>query len=110
MTYAVIHDVPASWERYEVLGRIVSRSVPGLLLHVAGPTDEGVRIVELWVSEAAWRAFAPTLEAGLRSLDPDLPPHAVVRDLRARHVVLGKGWDTAAATDTDLTGAMERPR
>ena len=33
----------------------------GLILHLAGPTDEGFRIIEVWESEAAWRDHADDL-------------------------------------------------
>lgn len=101
MSYAVIEDVPASWERYSVVARAMPRRAPGLLLHVAGPTDEGFRIIEIWESEAAWHAFAPDLDAVLGSVDPDVRPRAVIRDLHAVHVVLGDAWDGVTATATD---------
>jgi len=93
MSYVVIADVPASWERYARAGFL---RVPGMLLHAAGPTGEGFRIVELWDSESAWQAFAPRLDAWLASVDPDIRPRAVVRELRALHVVRGGAWDDMA--------------
>lgn len=59
MSYAVVEDVAASWESYERFAADFERSRPeGLILHAAGQTDEGVRIVEVWESEEAWHRFA----------------------------------------------------
>jgi hypothetical protein len=58
MPYAVVQDVPASWEHYAELAHAISDPVPdGLILHVAGPTDEGFRTIEVWESRDAWQRF-----------------------------------------------------
>lgn len=58
MTHAVVCDVPASWETYEPLGKAVANPVPsGLLFHVAGPTDEGYRVIDVWESREDWERF-----------------------------------------------------
>jgi hypothetical protein len=58
MTYAVVCDVPASWELYQPLGDAVADPVPeGLLLHVAGPTDEGFRVIDVWATREDWERF-----------------------------------------------------
>jgi hypothetical protein len=58
MTYAVVSDVAASWEQYSALGEALANPVPsGLLLHVAGPTDEGFRVIDVWASRADWERF-----------------------------------------------------
>ena len=51
VAYAVVEDLPLSWHEYR------PDDVPceGLILRVAGPTDEGVRAIEIWGSEEAWR-------------------------------------------------------
>lgn len=89
MPYALVKDVPASWEHYRGIARSLERVPPGLLLHLAGPTDEGIRIIEVWESEVAWRQFAADLGSALGSVDPGLGPRTVVRDLRAAHLVIG---------------------
>ena len=101
MSYAVIEDVPASWERYEVIARAVVRRPRGLLLHVAGPTEEGFRIIEIWESEEAWQAFAHTFHAALETVDPAVGTRAVGRDLRAVHLVQGEAWDSGARIRAD---------
>jgi hypothetical protein len=92
MSYVLVGDVAASWERYEAIARSVSRGPSGLVLHVAGPTDEGFRIVEIWESEAAWRRFEPVLQEALGSLDHAMRPLTAVRDLQAIHEVVGEAW------------------
>ena len=58
MTYAVVCDVPASWETYEPLAKALANPVPsGLLLHVAGPTDEGYRVIDVWATREDWERF-----------------------------------------------------
>jgi hypothetical protein len=51
IAYAVVEDIALSWPDY----RPEEGCPPGLLMRVAGPTDEGVRAIEIWDSEAAWR-------------------------------------------------------
>ena len=83
MSYAFVEDVAASWESYERFAADLERSRPdGLILHAAGRTDEGFRIIEVWESEEAWRRFAEALEP------PDAP--RFVRELQPTHLVLGR--------------------
>jgi hypothetical protein len=95
--YVVVRDIAASWASYPSWGLARDgEEVPGLLLHAAGPTDEGVRTVEVWSSPEHCRshdeAHGPGVPAGLavppteRALvvlhlatappaqDPDRPP------------------------------------
>ena len=89
MSYAFVEDVAASWEQYESFAAaLAGPAPPGLVVHVAGPTDEGFRIIEVWESEEAWRRFladrpGPDTE-GERAL---VPP--VFRALRPAHLVIG---------------------
>jgi hypothetical protein len=62
MTYAVIRDIPASWERYTVFAEALATVPSGLLVHVAGPTDEGFRLVEVWETRDDWERFRPQEE------------------------------------------------
>jgi hypothetical protein len=88
VSYVVVEDVAASWERYEPIADALSGSAPaGLILHAAGPTDEGFRIVGVWESEEAWRHFATQLDTGSDS--PELAH--VLRALQPKHVIYGKG-------------------
>jgi hypothetical protein len=49
--------------------------VPGVLSHVAGPTPNGWRVVDVWESEAALKKFAAILMPILKEVGfPDVPP------------------------------------
>jgi hypothetical protein len=55
MPFAVVQDVPASWEQYAARGAALRESLPeGLQFHLAGPTDEGYRTIEVWATREAW--------------------------------------------------------
>jgi hypothetical protein len=87
-TYAFVEDVAASWERYARVASALSGPPPeGLIVHAAGPTDEGFRIIAVWESEEAWQRFLADRLGGVGDADADLPP--VVRPLRPAHVVRG---------------------
>jgi hypothetical protein len=83
--YAFVEDIAASWEHYQRFARALEGPTPeGLILHAAGPTDEGFRIIGVWESEDAWHRFRED------RLDPEAevaqtPP--TFRALRAQHVV-----------------------
>lgn len=85
MSYVVVEDVAASWERYEPFAEALVPAPAGLVVHAAGPTDEGFRIVEVWESEEAWRRFAERLGRG----DGSTRPAEFLRALRPEHVVYG---------------------
>lgn len=88
MSYALVEDVAASWERYAGIASGPDDTLPdGLILHAAGRTDEGFRIIEVWESEEAWRRFA-ALTDQLDGPVRDAPRH--VRELRPARVVLGE--------------------
>ena len=90
VSYVVVEDVAASWEQYGRIADALSGSKPaGLILHAAGPTDEGFRIVGVWESEEAWRSFATKLATGADS--PALV--YAFRGLRPEHVVYGAEED-----------------
>ena len=85
MSYVVVEDVAASWEHYQRFAdALAGPAPPGLVVHAAGPTDEGFRIVAVWESEEAWRLFAERL---IPAVAP--APVEVVRELRPEHVVYG---------------------
>jgi hypothetical protein len=89
VAYAVVEDIPVSWHEY--LPDDVPRD--GLILRVAGPTDEGVRAIEIWDSEEAWRrsqddSRVPTATAGsstrreLRVAHLSAPPPSTSKERR----------------------------
>lgn len=58
MPYGFVQDVAASWERYQqVTVGLLEPPPAGLIIHIAGPTEEGVRTIDIWESEQAWRRF-----------------------------------------------------
>jgi hypothetical protein len=87
MSYVVVEDIVASWEQYQPFAEALTGAAPaGLVVHAAGPTDEGFRIVAVWESEEAWRGFADLVSSAAGS-----PARlAVFRELRPTHVVYGR--------------------
>jgi hypothetical protein len=90
VSYAFVEDIAASWEHYGRFAAALEGPLPdGLLLHAAGPTDEGFRIIGVWESEEAWQRFRRD------RLDPEaetvaqIPP--TFRALLARHLVQRDG-------------------
>jgi hypothetical protein len=90
MAYALVEDIPASWEQYEPVDAAIADPVPqGLILHVAGPTDDGVRTIEVWESRDAWRRFRDGRPAAQTGSPPTL------RELHALHFVRGAAREVA---------------
>ncbi|MGZ8697136.1 MAG: hypothetical protein ACXWZ1_07245 [Gaiellaceae bacterium] len=89
-TYALVEDVPASWDTYlERVEALDGRVPDGLLVHVAGPTDEGFRIIEIWESQAARERFRDELPTG--ELDRSVRVqhvHTIFRDLMVKNLFL----------------------
>ena len=89
MTYAFVQDVPASWQHYQQTVACLLEPVPvGLILHVAGPTAEGVRVIDIWESEQAWQRFrAERLAPAIAALGGPARPESTFRDLHPQHIV-----------------------
>lgn len=99
MSYVVVEDVAASWEQYRRFADALAGPAPaGLVLHAAGPTDEGFRIVAVWESEEAWRRFAERVS----SSSVPAAPLRVFRALHPAHVVYGN-------SDAPPVGSGGRP-
>jgi hypothetical protein len=91
--YAFVQDVPASWEQYErVAARLVEPVPAGLILHLAGPTEEGFRIIDAWESEEAWQDFgeAVRLAPAVDTAAEPPRPAPIFRDFHPAHVVIGE--------------------
>jgi hypothetical protein len=97
--YACVRDVAASWERYERIAEAMTEPAPvGLIVHVAGPTDEGFRTIEVWTTEAAWEKFRSSrLESAVTDLAESFRAHSTFRDLRPMHIVMGADLGVVAA-------------
>ena len=89
--YAFVQDIASSWERYQLAtAGLIDPPPDGLILHVAGPTDEGFRIIGVWESERAWRQFqSEYLQPAVAALGGPNCPQPTFRDLEAMHVVFG---------------------
>jgi hypothetical protein len=98
VAYAFVQDVAASWEQYQrVAAAMIDPAPRGLILHVAGPTDEGFRTIDVWESAEAWEEFrAERLEPAIAALGGPFRPQSRFRDLRPAHVVAGEGSVAAA--------------
>ena len=93
MAYAYVQDVAASWTHYErVASPLIDPAPAGLILHIAGPTDEGVRIIDVWENEESWERFqAQWLGPAIAALGGPSRPEATFRDLHAGHVWIQHG-------------------
>jgi hypothetical protein len=92
MVYATVRDVPASWDRYAILGRALTNPVPsGLLLHVAGPTDEGFRVIDIWESREDFERFS----SGNPPEIPTLAP-TTLRELEGASTIDGRDRTTTS--------------
>ncbi len=83
--FLVVHDVAASWATYPSCGLALGDGpIAGLILHAAGPTDDGFRTIDVWESEEALRRH----EHARGNLWPGglvVPP--VVRSLHVLHLI-----------------------
>ena len=72
MAILMIHDAPGGTrEQYEEVARrltgggeltsVDSWPAEGILMHAAGPTDDGWRVVDVWESEEAFQRFGETI-------------------------------------------------
>lgn len=85
--FVVVRDIAVSWAYY-IEAAPVSPLPPHLLLHLAGATPEGVRVIELWDSRPAWENFAGTPDDRLVALERTVPARAsVIRTLDVSHVL-----------------------
>ena len=94
MPVLMVHDSPGGTEQQyeEVVARLTDGGgfnslndwpVSGILSHVAGPTDSGWRVVDVWESEEAFQRFGEVIGPVLQEIgfpgEPRLfPVHTVV--------------------------------
>jgi hypothetical protein len=89
MPYVVVEDVAATWAHYRRFAEALAGPTPvGLIVHAAGPTDEGYRIVGVWESEEAWQRFVADRLGDDAGIDAEAPQ--VFRPLQAAHIVIGQ--------------------
>jgi hypothetical protein len=92
-TYAYVQDVAEEWANYERLAASLGDGVPdGLIVHVAGPTDSGFRIIDVWESQEAWERFRnERLRPAARRVAGDASAQQpIFRGLRVLHVLRGE--------------------
>ena len=91
MAYAFVKDVAASWELYQRIATPTVEPLPkGLLLHVAGPTDEGFRVINVWTSDHDWRRLQrERLAPAIAALGGPARPEPTFLELRAEHLLVG---------------------
>jgi hypothetical protein len=91
VAYVCVHDIAATWELYEQVAAAMAGPAPrGSILHVAGPTDEGIRVIDVWENEQAWQELrTDRLAPVLAGLGGPARPEPIFRDLRPAHVVVG---------------------
>ena len=99
MSYAFVQDIAATWQQYERLAEAVAARPEGLVLHVAGPTDEGFRIIGVWESESAWERFKAEHELEHASIGAPAP--TTFRALQPRHVVYGRFTEPSPGSSAD---------
>jgi len=92
VSYAFVQDIAASWDQYQrVTAELMDPAPAGLLLHIAGPTEEGFRIIDLWESERAWQRFRDErLAPAIAALGGPSRPEPTLRGLRPAHTVVGQ--------------------
>ena len=99
MSYAFVQDIAATWQQYERFASAIAGRPEGLVLHVAGPTDEGFRIIGVWESESAWERFRAELQLEPAPPGPTTP--TTFRALQPKHVVYGRFTDTSERSPTE---------
>lgn len=98
----VVRDIGVSWAYY-LEAAPECPLPPHLLLHLAGTTPEGVRIVELWDSRPAWESFAGAAEDSLAELERAVSARAsVIRTLDVSHTL-------AVTADVGVTKSPRGP-
>jgi hypothetical protein len=96
MAYAFVQDIATSWEQYKRVAAGVTEPPPdGLILHLAGPTDEGFRIIDVWEHQEAYQRFeTERLQPAIAALGGPARPEPTFRDLHPEHLVIGESTAT----------------
>lgn len=88
MTWAFVQNMSNSWEDYQRVSSEVGEEVPaGLIVHVAGRHNGGVRIIDVWESEEAHAKFAqerlmPAVSRAMGEQGPRQPPAMETLDVQ----------------------------
>jgi hypothetical protein len=58
MTYAMTQEIPVDWATFEKINAELGPETPdGLVVHVAGPSTNGVRMITVWQTKEAFDRF-----------------------------------------------------
>jgi hypothetical protein len=97
VTYAYVQDIASSWDYYErIAAALVEPAPKGLIAHVAGPTDDGVRIIEIWDTEEAWERFRDErLAAAVAAIETPARPEPTFRALHAQQTHFRHGGESS---------------
>ncbi len=92
MSYAFVLDIPATWDTYLGIAEVLGAPAPeGLVIHVAGPTEEGFRMIGIWDSRETWDCFlADRLHGILDGLTRDSRIRPTYRELEIAHLLPGR--------------------
>jgi hypothetical protein len=83
--YAYCLDMPGVTEEMNALvtAGVGDEPIFGLIAHVAGPSENGWRIIDIWESEEEWRQFETArLGPALAKATEGMPPSPVPFDRR----------------------------
>lgn len=87
--FAVVHDIAATWDDYASIRRVLTdASVHGLILHAAGPTDDGFRTIDVWTSQDAWHRHRNGLDHALDHALDGLHVPTAIREFQVGHLML----------------------
>jgi len=57
MAWGFIQELPAGREQYDEVDRQIAQDPQGLIVHTASEHGGGMRIIDVWESEDAYRTF-----------------------------------------------------
>ena len=91
MSYAFVLDIPATWDTYLGIAEVLGAPAPeGLVIHVAGPTEEGFRMIGIWDSRETWDRFRDDrLGVILEDLADGSRIRPTYRELTIEHLLSG---------------------
>jgi len=96
MSYAFTQDVPIPWAVYQQIRANLGDGAPeGLVVHVVIETEKGLRYVDVWESEQAFRTFVetrlhPAVATALAHAGVSRRPEPQSHPISVREVWIGK--------------------
>jgi heme-degrading monooxygenase HmoA len=96
MPYAFTQDVPIPWAVYQKIRASLGEGAPeGLVVHVVIETETGLRYVDVWESEQAFRTFVETrlhraVATVLKQAGVARPPEPQTLPISVREVWVGE--------------------